>query len=760
MIDEDRGKDSSTNQLKSRSNSIRAYVSDLICRASEEEDFDARKILEENPEVQNYRSLVLDLAYEEYCQKVESGDDIKQQSFAKRFPEFEESLLRVLQVHQYLEKTESPKSKPKVEWPKPGDVFGEYRLLELIGRGTFAFVYIAEQLNVAGRKVVLKITRDALDEVETLGRLDHPNIVQIFTVESNVDGFTAICMPLISQVTLFDLLAELHGGGVQPQSSVDFADALQACLNERQDASVDRENLPFRLNGPFVEAVIRVGIDIANALTYSHERGFLHCDIKPTNILISPNGRSMLFDFNLSAKSNSKTGRIGGTLPYMPPEQLQALIDNDYDFEATRAVDMFAFGVTLYQFLTGKLPFGDIPETATQKEAAKILLERQQTTKISFEGVKGLNRSLKQIIEQCLEFKHQHRPKTAEKVAQQLEAENSRIKRTRRWVITNPLKTMVAVLLVVVSIAGAVYGFNYLNNRPNQKISEFFEKGIAAEKENSFDDAVYYFTKAMQNSTESSQNRFKALCHLSVVFARYGKHDDAIRMLTQIKQEFPEHSRIAASIELAILICVPTMSHDVFMDGWSIHDRNSRTDEVPNLNDMSNYAALMFRHQTTNRVTVKTGLFTPPPDLEHVLIQLNQVLDLDPNHAYANLNKFHVLRKQAIYKKKEISEFGCLDKACESMEDNPKLLMNLFLKEKAAITIGGNGDNFRKLLDRFVACRGPVLAAREAIRGISNEEIKQEMLSVAFNMKHKECDIDLFEYFGVANPLASHQPLP
>ena len=757
MIDEDRGKDSSTNQLKSRSNSIRAYVSDLICRASEEEDFDARKILEENPEVQNYRSLVLDLAYEEYCQKVESGDDIKQQSFAKRFPEFEESLLRVLQVHQYLEKTESPKSKPKVEWPKPGDVFGEYRLLELIGRGTFAFVYIAEQLNVAGRKVVLKITRDALDEVETLGRLDHPNIVQIFTVESNVDGFTAICMPLISQVTLFDLLAELHGGGVQPQSSVDFADALQACLNERQDASVDRENLPFRLNGPFVEAVIRVGIDIANALTYSHERGFLHCDIKPTNILISPNGRSMLFDFNLSAKSNSKTGRIGGTLPYMPPEQLQALIDNDYDFEATRAVDMFAFGVTLYQFLTGKLPFGDIPETATQKEAAKILLERQQTTKISFEGVKGLNRSLKQIIEQCLEFKHQHRPKTAEKVAQQLEAENSRIKRTRRWVITNPLKTMVAMLLVVVSIAGAVYGFNYLNNRPRLAVIELLEKGKSAEKRNSFDEAAIDFSRALGMSHFDPQLRFQALCHLTIVNARYGRYDDAQRNLHTLKEEFPHEIRLIASIELAILNCIPLMDNDTRSKGWAIYDRWSRKDEVPNLDDRNNYAAIYFRYRTS---VVEDPDATKMPSLDGELSEFERILEIDPKHPYANYNKFRVLYRKSINENTLIDDYSNLQIASEKLDDFPKLVSLLIRREVQRVNNGGNENGIRKLLQRFISCGGARSPAKSSLRHLQDLKLKEKLLAELDEMKFQKCDDDHFEYYGVANPLKDHTFTP
>ena len=107
MIDEDPRKDSSANEIKPSSKSTRAYVSNLICRDPFQEDFDAQKILNENPEVRNYHSLVLDLAYEEYCRKLANGDNVEQHSFVKRFPEIEDSLLRILQVHKYFAQEKS-----------------------------------------------------------------------------------------------------------------------------------------------------------------------------------------------------------------------------------------------------------------------------------------------------------------------------------------------------------------------------------------------------------------------------------------------------------------------------------------------------------------------------------------------------------------------------------------------------------------------------------------------------------------------------
>ena len=89
----DGGGDSS--RRRSRRHSIRSYVSDLICNASSEEEFDALKIIEAKPEIREHRTLVLDLAYEDFCRKREKGDPIQQRSFAKKFPDHEESVMQL-----------------------------------------------------------------------------------------------------------------------------------------------------------------------------------------------------------------------------------------------------------------------------------------------------------------------------------------------------------------------------------------------------------------------------------------------------------------------------------------------------------------------------------------------------------------------------------------------------------------------------------------------------------------------------------------
>ena len=555
MSNGDLGTDSSEKQIEDGQESLRAYVSDLILRSASEEGFDAQKIIDANPEIQNHRSLVLDLVYEEYCRRKEAGEDLGQESFVQNFPDYEHSLLQVLQVHHYLETSGTVSEKKQIEWPTPGETFGDYQILQQIGRGSFAQVFLAEQISVDRRRVVLKITRNALDEVRTLAHLKHPRIVEIYTVASDEDGFTAICMPLISQVTLFDLLVDVHANSKVPTSKKDFVTELEKCFQTRtSNTSANRftSKLPPKMS--FVDAVLQVGTDIADALEYSHGEGFLHCDIKPTNILITPDGHSMLFDFNLSAKSDSKTGRIGGTLPYMPPEQLQALIDGDFDFEMTPSADIYSLGVTLYQLLTGKLPFGDISDSSQKSDAAKVMLERHQNTKVSLEHVKGINSSFKKLIVSCLSFKPEHRPPSAASLAKRMRGEATVSKRSRRWVISHPVKALIAAVVLIGIYPACQWLYQYSLRLNQQQFVSLIEEGKAAQKARNFPLAIEIFQKAIERSESYPKRKFLAECFLTMAYAHCGKDDKTSDMLTKLRlAEDKEQRGLVAEILLAAI---------------------------------------------------------------------------------------------------------------------------------------------------------------------------------------------------------------
>src|SRR5436190_19103188 len=94
------------------------------------------------------RSDLIDHAYEEYCSRVESGDEVDADEFCSRYPAFQTSLRRLLQAHQNLEGNSGLLRELSVRWPEPGESFLGYRLLSELGRGAFARVFLAQELAV------------------------------------------------------------------------------------------------------------------------------------------------------------------------------------------------------------------------------------------------------------------------------------------------------------------------------------------------------------------------------------------------------------------------------------------------------------------------------------------------------------------------------------------------------------------------------------------------------------------------------------
>jgi len=219
----------------------------------------------------------------------------------------------------------------------PGTVIGRYKLLERIGEGGMAVVYMAEQAEPIHRKVALKIIKLGMDtkqviarfeaERQALAMMDHPNIARVFDAGATKTGRPYFVMELVTGVSI-----------------------TEYC---------DKNNLNTKDR-------LALFIQVCNAVQHAHQKGIIHRDIKPSNVMVTQRDGvpvPKVIDFGIAKATNQRLtektlftryAHIIGTPAYMSPEQTE-LSDLDID---TRS-DIYSLGGLLYELLTGTTPFGE-----------------------------------------------------------------------------------------------------------------------------------------------------------------------------------------------------------------------------------------------------------------------------------------------------------------------------------------------------------------------------------------------------------------
>jgi serine/threonine protein kinase len=254
-----------------------------------------------------------------------------------------------------------------------GETITHYKILEKIGIGGMGVVYKAKDL-ILERFVTIKflpphlLVDDAakkrfIHEARSLSALDHPNICSIYEICETPEGFLFIVMPYYQGKTL--------------RSKIDEGGA--------------RGNLPLSI-GDCIDIIMQ----IAQGLTKAHEKGVVHRDIKPDNIIITEDNVVKIIDFGLSKLSEStKLSEIGttmGTVYYMSPEQ-------SWGTEVDHRTDIWSLGVVFYEMLARKLPFRGGYEQAV---IYSIVNEEP-------EEIKHIPPKLKKVINKCLAKKADQR---------------------------------------------------------------------------------------------------------------------------------------------------------------------------------------------------------------------------------------------------------------------------------------------------------------------------------------------------------------
>lgn len=240
-----------------------------------------------------------------------------------------------------------------------GDEIDDFRLLNELGQGAFARVFLAQQKSMQ-RLVALKITTRRSFESPVLSKLDHPGIVRVYD-ERTVGPLSVMYMQYVPGGTLRNIVDWRTPYGDKPPDGRAYMDKLEQILHEKGETPTQ---LP---EGSRIEAwnwsktVAWLAARLAEALAHAHCVGVWHRDIKPENILLTSDGRPMFVDFNLSfgqtVQGTTIDEAFGGSLAYMSPEQLQVVLGEAQADAVGPASDIYSLAVVLWELLSGTRPF-------------------------------------------------------------------------------------------------------------------------------------------------------------------------------------------------------------------------------------------------------------------------------------------------------------------------------------------------------------------------------------------------------------------
>jgi Tfp pilus assembly protein PilF len=440
-----------------------SLVEDAIARWRSGERPDAAAFLERHPEIGSRKTLALDLIHEELCLRREAGDTVVASTFIARFPAYRSSVVKMLAVEQYGEANpQFAAALGESLWPQPGQEFQGFEIVEPLGRGALARVYLARETDMGRRPVVVKVSQYGGHEAHLLGKLEHDNIVAAHSVKHDPEtGLTVICMPLLGTATGLDLLDAAFKGGEPPATAA----IIGQTARRYQPAEVVNEEhlkeaLPFARRS-YVEGVVWVGEQLAEGLAAANALGVVHRDIKPSNVLLAWSGRPMLLDFNLSSGEDQASDRIGGTVAYMAPERIDMLLDEDVIREEglDPRPDLFSLGAVIYELLTGRLPAQPMDADGSDEAALKRWREsRSQPVAPPGQLNREVDAPVDRIILRCLAVDPGERYATAADLAADLRAYLGSQARVARWTRRNRRRILATAALAAISLsAGGAY---------------------------------------------------------------------------------------------------------------------------------------------------------------------------------------------------------------------------------------------------------------------------------------------------------------
>ncbi len=378
-------------------------------------------------------------AYDVYLATCLKGAPEDPDAFLSRHPDADTEMRELIRA---LHREYAGASPPGAGGPLPFDRLGGYRLKERLGAGGMGSVFLAEQESL-GRTVALKVVRPELGgsdtmlrrfrrEARAIAKLRHPGIVSVYELGED-QGVQFIAMELVPGQPLDEVLRE-------------------------------NEALP-------AHRIFQWMAQVGRALSYAHERGVIHRDVKPGNILITPDDRAVLLDFGIAHLTGQDATRLtqsfAGSPLYAAPEQIAS-------GEVDARTDVYLLGVTTYECMTGKLPFqGGTMEGVFRR----VLLEDAiPPTRLN----SSLPRDADLVVGKAMEKQPPARYEDMAAFAADLEALSrsqpvvarapGALARLRKWARRKPVHATVLAALLVAAIGIAVFLVNDAASRERERM--------------------------------------------------------------------------------------------------------------------------------------------------------------------------------------------------------------------------------------------------------------------------------------------------
>ena len=486
---------------------------------------------------------IVALIYEEFCLREEDQEHPDPAEFLARFPQVAVPLGRVLEIHELVgsgtvpttlscsSSTNGTTTTSGRAFPEAGETIADFELVEELGRGAFARVFLAKERELADRPVALKVSKRGSREPQTLARLQHTHIVPVHSHRIDAaTGLHLLCMPYFGRITLSRVLADPK---VQTADSgavlAEALDRLDSAGDLLVGSSAGRMELSRR---SYSRAIAWWCARLAEALAHAHDRGVLHRDIKPSNVLVTADGMPMLLDFNLAREplledgTAADTATLGGTIDYMAPEHLKALGEPSSHAVDGRA-DIYGLGVMLYEAVTGHRPFSSPRRGSSVVEALmRAIDDRLRPLPRLRDRHPEIPPALEAVIRRCLAPLPPDRYQTAALLAADLQAvaDDLPLRGTREplpsraagWLRRRRRRLAMAaiILLALTAVAASVLNFWNERNKNYNLVQDELDTGWTAHEKREYAAAKIHYAAAAQLAERYSQNAWRHVTRL------------------------------------------------------------------------------------------------------------------------------------------------------------------------------------------------------------------------------------------------------